>query len=168
MNKDVIYFAKMNRKAIIPSKRDEDAGYDIYACFDDEFKIIMPHETVSIPTGIASAFDDSYYAQLQERGSTGTKGIKYGAGVIDSGYRGEWWVPLTNTNNIPVAISKLNEKDTKYAIFMDSFIYYPYEKAIAQFVLLPVPKVTVKELTMYDLLMFKSERGNNCLGSSKK
>ena len=51
---------------------------------------------------------------------------------------------------------------------MDSFIYYPYEKAIAQFVLLPVPKVTIKELTMYDLLMFKSERGNNCLGSSKK
>src|SRR5690606_33646017 len=29
-----VYFAKVKPHAIIPSKRDEDAGYDIYACVD--------------------------------------------------------------------------------------------------------------------------------------
>ena len=31
MKKDEILFAKMDKGATIPSKRDEDAGYDIYA-----------------------------------------------------------------------------------------------------------------------------------------
>ena len=92
MKKDEILFAKVDKHAIIPSKRDEDAGYDIYPCFDEDYRVIMPHETAMVPTGIASAFDKSWYVQLQERGSTGSKGIKYGAGVIDSGYRGEWWI----------------------------------------------------------------------------
>ena len=110
MKKDEILFAKVDKHATIPSKRDEDAGYDIYPCFDEDYRVIMPHETVMIPTGIASAFDKSWYVQLQERGSTGSRGIKYGAGVIDSGYRGEWWIPITNTNTVPVVISKLSEK----------------------------------------------------------
>ena len=32
-----VYFAKMNEKAVIPSKKNEDAGYDIYACFDEDY-----------------------------------------------------------------------------------------------------------------------------------
>ena len=58
-----IKFAKIKDKAIIPSKRDEDAGYDIYACLDRPYMVIMPHETKMIPTGIASACDKDYYRQ---------------------------------------------------------------------------------------------------------
>ena len=50
---DELYFAKVKPNAIIPSKRDEDAAYDIYACFDDDYLVIPPHKTVLIPTGIA-------------------------------------------------------------------------------------------------------------------
>ena len=33
VNKRTIYFAKDREDVIIPTKRDEDAGYDIYANF---------------------------------------------------------------------------------------------------------------------------------------
>ena len=35
-----INFAKIRPTAIIPTKRDEDAGFDIYANFEDDFMII--------------------------------------------------------------------------------------------------------------------------------
>ena len=37
-----IYFAKVKPEAKIPSKRDEDAGYDIYACFEEDFVKFEP------------------------------------------------------------------------------------------------------------------------------
>ena len=48
MKKDEILFAKVDKHAIIPSKRDEDAGYDIYPCFEDDYRVIMPHETAMV------------------------------------------------------------------------------------------------------------------------
>ena len=56
----LIYFAKTDPSAKIPTKRDEDAGYDIYACFKQDEMIIPPHTTVMIPTGIASACNSNY------------------------------------------------------------------------------------------------------------
>ena len=93
MTNDLV-FAKVKPNAIIPTKEDENAGYDIYACFDEDYMVIPPHSTKLIPTGIASALSDKYYLQVHERGSTGSKGIKYGAGVIDSSYRGENFICL--------------------------------------------------------------------------
>ena len=55
-----IFFSKLNQNAIIPRKREEDAGYDIYPCFADEYLIINPDETAKIPTGIASCFPKEY------------------------------------------------------------------------------------------------------------
>lgn len=78
--REELVFAKVWEDAIIPTKDDENAGYDLYPCFAENFIIIEPLETKLIPTGIATAFSSNYYAQIQERGSTGSKGIKYGAG----------------------------------------------------------------------------------------
>ena len=75
-----LIFAKVRPEATIPTKREEDAGRDLYPCFDEDYILINPLETKLIPTGIATAFSPKYYAQMQERGSTGSKGIKYGAG----------------------------------------------------------------------------------------
>ena len=75
-----LLFAKVREGAVIAAKKDEDAGRDLYACFDEDYVVISPLETKLIPTGIATAFSSKYYAQIQERGSTGSKGIKYGAG----------------------------------------------------------------------------------------
>lgn len=55
-----VKFAKTKPNAIIPTKRLEDAGYDVYPCFDEDYIIIKPHTTVIIPTGIASACDTDY------------------------------------------------------------------------------------------------------------
>ena len=66
MNK--IMFAKVRPDAKIPNKRREDMGYDIYANFKEDYMIIDPHNTVMIPTGIASCCDSDYGFILKERG----------------------------------------------------------------------------------------------------
>jgi len=165
--KTTIRFAKIKSNAIIPSKIDENAGMDVYCCFDEDYIIIKPHETKMISTGIASVCSEDYYFQLFERGSTGTKGMGQRCGVIDSGYRNEWFIPITNHNSIPIIITK--EKDEKVLnILKDLSIVYPYEKAICQVVLLSVPKIMVDEIDYETLKRFKSERGMNSLGSTNK
>lgn len=166
-----VKFAKVKPDAIIPSKRDEDMGFDIYACFDEDYIVIKPHETKLIPTGIASSCDSDYGFLVFERGSTGSKGIARRCGVIDSGYRNEWFIGLTNTTNKIMFISKLSEQETynKYYddIMPDSFVY-PYSKAIAQALVTPAPKVNVEEISYEELKEIKSERGIGALGSSNK
>ena len=166
-----VKFAKVRPDAIIPSKRDEDMGFDIYACFDEDYIVINPHETKLIPTGIASACDSGYGFLLFERGSTGSKGIARRCGVIDSGYRNEWFVGLTNTTNKVMFISKLSEQETYdnyYNDVMPKSFVYPYTKAIVQALVAPVPEVEVEELEYSDLKEIKSERGLGALGSSGK
>ncbi len=99
-------FAALREGARIPAKRDEDAGYDIYACFEEPYFRFEPFETKLVPSGIISAFPPEYVAVLKERGSTGSRGIGQRAGVIDSGYRGEWLIAMTNHNDRPLVIAK--------------------------------------------------------------
>lgn len=167
-----LFFSKVKEGAIIPTKNTEDMGYDIYSCFEDEYIIINPQETKMIPTGIASACSEDYGIILKERGSTGSKGIAQRCGVIDSGYRGEWFVPLTNTTNNFIIISKLTEERTIKKAF-GKFIplgitVYPYTKAIAQAIVVPVPKMDIEEVSYEDLESIPSKRGEGCLGSSNK
>jgi len=158
-----IYFAKVKAQGIIPSKRLEDGAFDIYACFEEPFMQLLPHETKMIPTGIASAFSNDYVAVIKERGSTGSKGIGQRCGVIDSGYRGEWFIAITNHNEEPLVIAKPEVA----ADFPDAMVY-PYEKAICQCLMVEVPKLQIKEKTYDELLEMKSERGAGALGSSGK
>ena len=166
LNENDLYFAKVNPNAIIPSKRLEDAGYDLYACFDEDYMVIEPHETKLIPSGIATAFSPKYVAILKERGSNGSKGIAQRCGVIDSGYRNEWFVPLTNTTTKTVTISKLPKEELP--LMLQEGIVYPYTKGIAQALVVPVPKMEVHEVDYETLKQFDSERGMGALGSSGK
>lgn len=196
LNDNDLVFAKLKPNAIIPSKEDENAGYDIYACFDEDYIIIPAHTTKLIPTGIAAAVSNKYYLQVHERGSTGSKGMKYGAGVVDSSYRGEIFVCLNNVNSNDVIISKLDKKELfdKYGepfefapelriirygsgefdyVFEEEDPYYdciiyPYSKAIAQLVVHEVPKMDVKEITYEELKAIPSKREIGALGSSGK
>lgn len=164
-----IYFAKTKENAIIPKKRLEDAGYDIFPCFEEDYIMINPNETVKIPTGIASCFEEEYCFIVKERGSTGSIGLGQRSGVIDSGYRGEWLLPITNHSTMPVIIVKSEFKITKAyeeLIKTHNIIEYDYTKAVAQAILLPVPKTEVHELDYKSLLEFKSERMNDGFGST--
>ena len=161
-----IYFAKVRPNATIPSKRNEDAGYDIYACFDEDWILIPPHTNKLIPTGIASAFDSEWAMVLRERGSTGVKNMKINAGVIDSGFRGEYFVSIYNGNDVPLYITKY--MDGEQAPEPKDAILYPYSKAIAQALVVEVPEVNVEEISYEELQQIPSERGVGMIGSSNK
>lgn len=161
-----ILFSKKNDRCVIPTKRKDDAGYDLYVDKNLKKITIQPLETKLIPTGIKSVIPMTHYAQIQERGSTGVKGIKYGAGVIDSSYRGEWNVVITNCTNKNIVIydDEIMEIDEPN----DKSILYPMSKAIVQFVLLPVPETIIKEVSEEEILSHKTERMDGKLGSSNK
>lgn len=191
MKENDFLLAQLREDAIIPSKRMEDAGYDVYACFEEDYMVIEPGETKLVPTGIASALHPSKCVILQERGSTGSIALKKGAGIIDSGYRNEWFVALTNCSNLSIVISKISEEEilerlkgeylvdkdgtTHWMISDDSqfgvrklFKLYPYTKAIAQAIVVEVPVMETKEITYEELKAIPSERGMGALGSSGK
>jgi dUTP pyrophosphatase len=68
-------------------------------------------------------------------------------------------------------ISKLSEKETYdnyYDDVMPESFVYPYSKAIAQALVVPVPKTEVEEIPYEELQKIKSERGMGKLGSSNK
>ena len=181
----IINFAKVRPDAIMPNKRKEDAGYDLYANVDADVIIIEPHTTTLVPTGIASAFSSDYVLKLWERGSTGTKGMGQRSGVIDSGYRGEIKAPITNHNDKPIMICKFNKDNIPEVVkvfyseenivekFSDelpinSCVFYPYTKAITQGTLIYTGDSVVEEISYDELKAIPSERGTGLLGSSNK
>lgn len=163
-----LYFTRLRETAIIPSKRREDLGYDIYACFDEPFIKLNAHETKMIPTGIASTMSEEYGVILKERGSTGSRGMGIRAGVIDSGYKDEWFVALTNHNKKPIYICKKEYEEDLRAKFKTEIDVYPYEKAICQAVVVRNYGLKTKEITKEKLYRIKSDRGEGKLGSSGK
>lgn len=169
---DKIYFAKVKPNAKIPNREIYNAGVDIYPCFEDAYMIIPPHSTALVPTGIASAIPENYYIQIYERGSTGSKGIKYSAGVIDSAYRGEWFLATTNTNDKPLLISKLDFKNVDSVtkeLIEQAYIVYPYTKALFQGVVHCVHnELEREEISFEELSKIPSDRGEGKLGSSGK
>ena len=158
-----IQFAKMREDAIIPSKTIGNVGYDIYACFPENQMKIESHETKLIPTGIASIIPDGYAMILKDRGSTGSKGLSTACGVIDSNFRGEWFVAIHNENDFPVYIIKDNVEAPE-----GKCICYPYKKAITQAILIEDITATVEEIDKSVLEANVTDRGTGALGSSGK
>lgn len=84
------------------------AGMDIFAAIDEPI-IINPKETVLVPTSISIALPDGYEAQVRSRSGLAAK---YGVfalnspGTIDSDYRGEIKVILSNFGNQPFTINR--------------------------------------------------------------
>lgn len=170
-NMQKITWAKITDAAKIPSKRREDAGYDLY-CVEKDTIVLKPHETRLFSIGIASAFDEDYVGIIKERGSTGVLGISVRSGVIDSGYRGEWKVCLTNLNDYDVEFSwdvngvtkvmrKFNKKKVKKVI-------YPFRKAIAQVIFMPILNSDNEEVSYETLKNYGSQRGEGGWGDSGK
>ena len=165
----IIYWDRLNEKAKVPNKRDEDAGFDIYTI--DEGYVLKPGETKFFSTGLRSAFPENYWIEIKERGSTGAVGLSVRSGVIDSGYRGEWKIMLTNVNNYPVEFSYSVDKVTYVygKIFKKRIkkVIYPLTKAIAQAVVIPLPNIECKwDRAMVDGT--KSDRGQTGWGASGK
>ena len=99
---------KIRPDAKLPTYGSNDAaGADLYACLDSDKIDITPNETVMIPLGIKTEFDNGYAALLYARsGLASKKGLAPAnkVGVVDSDYRGEWMVALHNHSNITQSI----------------------------------------------------------------
>lgn len=83
------------------------AGLDLMACLDEPV-VISPRQLVRIPTGIAVALPGpEYVALVFARSGLGIKhgiSLSNGVGVIDSDYRGEIQVGLTNLSHTPYTV----------------------------------------------------------------
>ena len=121
------------------------AAMDLHACLDEPVTI-APGELVRIPTGIAIALPSpEYVALVFARSGLGVKhgiALSNGVGVIDSDYRGEIQVGLTNLSRTPYTISPADR--------------------IAQLAVVPVVQVNPVPVADLD----ETERGSGGFGST--
>ncbi len=79
--------------ARLPERATEGAtGYDLYACLDAA--MIVGHEPVRVPTGIAIEIGAGYDVQIRPRSGLSSRGVVVTFGTIDSDYRGELLVTM--------------------------------------------------------------------------
>ena len=80
---------------------------DLHACVAGPVEV-APRALVSIPTGVAIALPSAdYVALVFARSGLGIKhgvALSNGVGVIDSDYRGEIRVGLTNLSDVPYTV----------------------------------------------------------------
>ena len=89
----------------------EDLGYDVFAL---EGAILAPHRTLRVRTGIAVEARHPHTGAplgllVRDRSSMAARGLATTAGVIDSGYRGEVLIVMTNLGDNSVEV-KAGEK----------------------------------------------------------
>ncbi|UXD21352.1 hypothetical protein IPA_03290 [Ignicoccus pacificus DSM 13166] len=92
------------KEAILPTRANPwDAGLDLYALEDTTIK---PNEVKAVRTGIAVAIPRGFVGLVKDRSSKALKGLHCLAGVIDSGYRGELKVVMTNVTDKEIEIKR--------------------------------------------------------------
>ena len=98
----VVKFKKLHNDVKIPFlAHPGDAGVDIYS---REHRTLEQGEPYMFKTGFSTEFSEGWVAMICDRSSMGSKGVKVMGGIIDSGYRGEWGVVLTNLTRKEVVI----------------------------------------------------------------
>lgn len=85
------------------TKDKGDQGWDIRANIDT---VLNPSETKLIDTGLFFEFREGLYADVRARSGISSKGILCHTGLVDSDYRGEIKVCMTNLSNVPYDIKK--------------------------------------------------------------
>ena len=113
-------FKKTKDNATLPTYAHvTDAGFDLYSCED---YILKPGERHVFNIGLISEFSDGYFVVIKPKSGLAVKaGIDVLAGIIDSGYRGEWGVALINLGQEPYEF-KTGDK-------LAQGIILPYEQA---------------------------------------
>lgn len=155
---------RLDNAAKVPTKRLEDAGYDIYTVENNV--MLMPGEKHMFSTGLQSAFSPHFVGIVKERGSTGTNLLAVRSGVIDSGYRGEWKIIIQNLGKLPVLFTNAVKNIQN---INDKVLLYPTSKAIAQVVFLNVTQFDDVEVVDDDLSTIDpSARESGGWGSSGK
>lgn len=101
-NRCIMKIKKLQDSAKIPTKNENDAGYDLYCI---EPVTILPGHRCKVSTGIALAIPKGCVGLIWPRSGLSAKnGIDVLAGVIDNTYRGDIIVCLLNTSTDTFAV----------------------------------------------------------------
>ena len=125
-----LFVKRLDPRVQLPAYQTPGAAAVDLAALLEEPLTVAPRALVSIPTGLAIALPDAgWVALIFARSGLGIKhgiALSNGVGVIDSDYRGEIRVGLTNLSDIPYTIQ-------------------PGDR-IAQLMMVPVARAAVLEL----------------------
>lgn len=99
MQELTIKVKKLHEDAIMPLRKDGNAGWDLYSIED---VIINPGDVVPIRTGIALGIPKGYRIAFRDRSGLGRQGITITGGLIDNPYIGELIVCLANIKTRPM------------------------------------------------------------------
>lgn len=139
---------KLNSTAKIPTRNlPTDAGVDIYA---SNYAFIPCGGTAMVSTSIAIQVPVGYVGKIEDRSSMAKKGLRIGAGVVDSGYSGEVAIVLHNLSNRDEHVSGVR-----------GYLIQPGDR-VAQLLLVKVETPQVEEVAE----LWTSDRGSNGFGSS--
>lgn len=140
-----ILIKRLSNDVALPKYETEgSSGLDLAANTDKQIKI-LPGKTEIIPTGLAVAIPKNFEIQIRPRSGLAAKSqisVLNTPGTIDADYRGELKVILINLSDKVFVVEK--------------------GLRIAQMVLCPVVKATLKEVTELE----NTERGSGGFGST--
>ena len=140
-----ILIKKLSKNVILPKYETEDSsGLDLAANIDEKIEI-PPGKSKIIPTGLAVAIPKNFEIQIRPRSGLAAKSqisVLNTPGTIDADYRGEIKVILINLSDKVFVVEKGSR--------------------IAQMVLCPVTKATLKEVTELE----NTIRGSDGFGST--
>ena len=140
-----ILIKRLSKDVVLPKyETDGSSGLDLAANTDKQIKI-LPGKSEIIPTGLAVAIPKNFEIQIRPRSGLAAKSqisVLNTPGTIDADYRGELKVILINLSDKVFVVEK--------------------GLRIAQMVLCPVVKATLKEVTNLE----NTERGSGGFGST--
>ena len=140
-----ILIKRLSKDVTLPKYETEgSSGLDLAANIDNQIEI-LPGKSAIIPTGLAVAIPKSFEIQIRPRSGLAAKSqisVLNTPGTIDADYRGELKVILINLSDKVFVVEK--------------------GLRIAQMVLCPVVKATLKEVTELE----NTERGSGGFGST--
>ena len=140
-----ILIKRLSKDVTLPKYETEgSSGLDLAANTDKQIKI-LPGKSEIIPTGLAVAIPKNFEIQIRPRSGLAAKSqisVLNTPGTIDADYRGELKVILINLSDKVFVVEK--------------------GLRIAQMVLCPVVKATLKEVTELE----NTERGSGGFGST--
>ena len=99
----VPFFASEDSEVAVPViAYGDDAGYDLFSA---ETITILPHSCEGINCKFSTAIPRGYFGKIESRSSMVKHNlITAEGGVMDSGYRGEWFVILFNHGEKPYTV----------------------------------------------------------------
>ena len=140
-----ILIKRLSKDVALPKYETEgSSGLDLAANIDEQIKI-LPGKSEIISTGLAVAIPKNFEIQIRPRSGLAAKSqisVLNTPGTIDADYRGELKVILINLSDKVFVVEK--------------------GLRIAQMVLCPVVKATLKEVTELE----NTERGSGGFGST--